>query len=179
MTCSYGGAAVFGPGHTVGDLRLEDWRSLSLGQQDAVRALSITADQVDFAGAIDAAIELCEIDNGSEIVGVAILARSTVVGFLLVKRGASAPAWVADDAAIATALRVDEEFQGRGIGTNTLVELPSWVKRNWPDRKSLVLSVDESNRAAIRSYTKAGWIDQGRHPKGWFSWERRMMKPVK
>ena len=161
------------------DLRLEDWRSLSPDRQDAVRALSITADQVDFAGTIDAAIALCEAGNGSEIVGVAILAGSTVVGFLLVKRGASAPVWVPNDAAIVTALRVDEEYQGQGIGTNTLVTLPSWVGSNWPDRKSLVLSVDESNRAAIRSYAKAGWIDQGRHPKGWFGWERRMMKRLK
>ena len=165
-------------GHTAEDLRLEDWRSLSPDLQDAVRALSITADQVDFAGTVDAAIALCEADDGSEIVGLAILAGSTVVGFLLVKRGASAPAWVSDDAAIATALRVDEKRQGRGIGTNTLVMLPSWVRSNWPDRKSLVLSVDESNRAAIRSYTKAGWIDRGRYPKGWFGWERRMRKPL-
>ena len=161
-------------GHAAEDLRLEDWRSLSPDEQDSVRALSITADQVDFAGTIDAAVALCEADDGSEIVGVAILAGSTVVGFLLVKRGASAPAWVPDDAAIATALRVDGEYQGLGIGTNALGKLPSWVRSHWPDRNSLVLSVDESNRAAIRSYVKAGWIDQGRHPKGWFGWERRM-----
>ena len=152
---------------------------LSSDQRDAVRALSITADQTDFAGIIDAAVALCEADDGSEIVGVAILAGSAVVGFLLVKRGGSAPTWVPDDAAIATALRVGEEYQGRGIGTTTLVMLPSWVRSNWPDRKRLVLSVDESNRAAIRSYAKAGWIDQGRYPKGWFGWERRMMKPLK
>ena len=138
------------------DLHLEDWRSLSPDRQDAVRALSITADQTDFAGTIDAAIALCEADDGSEIVGVAILVRSTVVGFLLLKRGASAPAWVTDDAAIATALRVDEQYQGRGSGTTTLVMLPSWVRSNWPDRRSLVLSVDESNRAGIPKVGSAG-----------------------
>ena len=83
MTRLYDGAAVCGVGHTAGDLRLEDWRLLSPDQRDAVRALSIKKDQVDFAGTIDAAIALCEADDGSAIVGVAILAGSTVVGFLL------------------------------------------------------------------------------------------------
>ena len=158
------------------DLRLEDWHALSPEQQDAVRALSIPAEQVDFAGTIDAAVALCEADDGSNIVGLAIFAGSTVAGFLLLRRGAGAPAWVPEDAAVVTALRVGVKHQGRGIGTKALDRLPSWVGSHWPDRKSLVLSVDESNRTAIRSYAKAGWIDQGRRPKGWFSWERRMRK---
>ena len=151
---------------------------MSDAQKSQGRSLSIPPEQVEFAGTIESAIALAESKPASEIAGVAILSTSVVVGFLLVKRAGEAPDWVPDDAAIVTALRVGAEHQGSRIGTRAIRQLPSWVAAHWPEVASLVLAVDESNRAAIRAYTKAGWTDLGQRVKGRYDWERRMQVAV-
>ena len=147
---------------------------LSPAEKISVGSLSITRDQVEYAGTIEAATALCESDDGSGVIGVAVLMDSAIAGFLLVKRGARAPDWVPGDAAVVSALRIDAAMQGRGIGTEAIRQLPALIRSEWPDTGSLVLAVDEGNEAAIRSYTKAGWRDQGLRVAGRIGWERRM-----
>ena len=159
-------------------VELKVWSSLSDALKSQGRALSIPPEQVEFAGTIESAIALAESKPASEIAGIAILSASTVVGFLLLKRAGEAPDWVPDDAAIVTALRVGFGYQGRQIGTRAIRQLPSWVATHWTAAASLVLAVDESNHAAIRAYTKAGWTDLGQRVQGRFDWERRMQIAV-
>ncbi len=159
-------------------VQLKKWSSLPETLKSQGRTLSIPPEQLEFAGTIESAIALAESKLTSKIVGVAILSASTVVGFLLIKRAGEAPDWVPEDAAIVTALRVGAEYQGSEIGTRAIRQLPSWVARHWHKVASLVLAVDESNHAAIRAYTKAGWTDLGQRVKGRFDWERRMQIAV-
>lgn len=159
-------------------IELSSWSSLPETLRSQVRTLSIPTEQVEFAGTIESAIALAENKPASEIAGIAILSESTAVGFLLVKRAGEAPDWVPSDAAIVTALRVGAQYQGNQIGTRAIRLLPSWIAAHWPATANLVLAVDESNHAAIRAYTKAGWVDLGQRVKGRFDWERRMQIPV-
>ncbi len=157
-----------------GALALCPWSELSAEQKAAVRALSITQEQVEYAGTVDAAIALCEANDENELAGLAILVEADAAGFLLLKRAGSAPEWVPDDAAVITALRVDIGHQGRGLGTATLRLVPDWVRENWSGATRVVLSVDEKNASATRSYLKAGWSDDGVRIRGRIGWERRM-----
>ena len=52
--------------------------------------------------------------------------------------------------------------------------VPNWVRENWSGVTRVVLSVDEENAWAIRSYLKAGWSDDGVRVRGRIGWERRM-----
>ncbi len=157
-----------------GSLTLCLWSELSAGWKAVVRELSITQEQVEYAGTVGAAIALCETNDENELAGLAILVEGDAVGFLLLKRAGPAPEWVPDDAAVITALRVDAGHQGRGLGTAAMKLVPDWVRENWSGVTRVVLSVDEENAWAIRSYLKAGWSDDGVRIRGRIGWERRM-----
>lgn len=143
-----------------------------------VRRISIPQDQIEFAGTIESAIMLCESSNQKELVGLAILSGTVPVGFLLLKRGSKAPQWVPKDAVAITALRIDVKHQGFGYGTQALKLLPAWIEKNWPTTERLVLSVDEGNESAIKSYRKAGWTDDEVRIQGRIGWERHMQLPL-
>ena len=74
-------------------VRILAWQALSLPEQAAVRALSVPHHQVEFAGTVEAAVAQCEAETSHELIGLAILVEQVVVGFLVLKRGAKAPAW--------------------------------------------------------------------------------------
>jgi diamine N-acetyltransferase len=152
---------------------------LSSLEQAAVSGLVVTSDQVEFAGTVERAVESCKADHSDQVAGLAILKDQIVVGFLVLKRGASAPSWADPAAATVSALRVGLSYQGQGIGSAALKVLPSWVAENWPESPLLALSVDEENHSARRAYVKAGFVDHGSREQGRIGWVRFMSKPVR
>lgn len=162
----------------VPSVSLKQWQLLSSSEQEAVLRLSVTSQQVEFAGTVERSVESCRSDQGDQVVGLAILDGQQVVGFLVLKRGSCAPSWANPRAATVSAMRIDRSCQGRGIGSCALRALPSWVAENWPESPVLVLSVDEDNQAARCAYVKAGFVDQGTREQGRIGWVRYMSRPV-
>src|SRR5438105_8482689 len=140
-------------------MKLVQWQALAPTEQAAVRALTVGQQQIEFAGTVEASIAQCESGRDGDIAGLAILSGAVVVGFLVLKRRSTAPAWAPADAAVVSALRIGAQHQGGGLGTAALKLIPSWVTSHWPTTSSIVLSVDEENVAGIKSYLKAGWAD--------------------
>lgn len=163
---------------TSDPVELRSWFDLSAEQQSAARELSVSAQQLEFAGATEAAVAQCEAGDADELVGVAVLVESSVAGLLLLKRGTKAPAWAPAGAVVISAMRIDARHQGQGFGTAALRQLPAWVARRWPSAASVVLSVDEENTSAIKSYLKAGWMDNGTRVAGRIGWVRHMTRPL-
>jgi ribosomal protein S18 acetylase RimI-like enzyme len=157
---------------------LKPWQLLSLPEQQAVLRLGVTSQQAEFAGSVERSVETCRSDPGDQVAGLAILDGPAVVGFLVLKRGASAPAWADPTAATVSAMRIDLSCQGRGIGVAALLALPSWVASHWPESPLLTLSVDEDNQSARRAYVKAGFVDHGTREQGRIGWVRHMSRPV-
>lgn len=155
-------------------MRLIEWSLLSEAEQHEVRSLEISDQQLNFTGPTKSAVELAEDSDGQDLVGLAIIVDPVVVGLLLLKRRSKALLWVPVNAAAVSAFRIDLRHQSQGFGTRALDLVPGWVKQNWPESQSLVLAVDEPNTAAIRSYIKAGWTDDGITVRGSVGWERRM-----
>ena len=148
--------------------------ALSDAERDAVLGLEIGVDQVEFAGAIDKSVAACEAGDPTLVAGLAIRLERAIVGWVVLKRGASAPDWVDDRAVVLSGLRIDARHQGRGIGSAALAELARWVQWHWPESSRLVLRVDEGNGAGIRAYEKAGWIEIGERRVGRVGLERTM-----
>lgn len=98
-------------------ISLEYWESLNQAFRDQVRALSLTKQQIEYAGTIERSIERCCSDSSGDVPGVAIVRRDFVVGFLELKRRLAAPIWASTNTAVVSSLRVDLRFQGQGIGT--------------------------------------------------------------
>lgn len=162
----------------VPSVSLKPWKLLSSSEQEAVLRLSVSSQQVEFAGTVERSVESCRSDPGDQVVGLAILDGQRVVGFLVLKRGASAPSWANPAAATISAMRIDLACQGRGIGAAALRALPSWVAANWPESRLLVLSVDEGNQPARSAYAKAGFVDHGTREQGRIGWVRYMSRPA-
>ena len=150
------------------------WPTLSAAERNAVLGLQISQAQAEFAGAVARSVAACEAGDPAEVAGLAIRANGEIVGWVLLKRGASAPDWVPDDAAVVSGLRIDQREQGRGIGALALAELARWAGRHWPQATRFVLRVDEGNVAGIRAYEKAGWREVGERRIGRVGVERTM-----
>jgi RimJ/RimL family protein N-acetyltransferase len=159
----------------VTSVNLIRWEDLSPHEQAAVRLLRIDQHQMEFAGSIEKAIEGIQATNDS--VGLAILAQSQVTGFVVLARGTKTPSWAEAGTAALSAMRIDKEKQGQGLGAKALFALSSWVAEHWPEITTLTLRVDESNSTGIRAYEKAGFNDHGIRIKGRIGFERIMSKP--
>ena len=148
--------------------------ALDAAERDAVLSLRISAEQLEFAGGVARSVEACDAGDPAEIAGLAIREAGAVVGWVALKRGASAPDWVEDGAVAVSGLRIDSRHQGRGIGPAALAELARWIRGHWPEASRLVLRVDEGNGAGIRAYEKAGWVEAGQRRAGRVGLERTM-----
>lgn len=59
------------------------------------------------------------------------------------------------------ALLIGGEFQGRGLATQMLRALPSYLNESYPERSAVYLTVNCRNVAAYQCYLKAGFQDTG------------------
>lgn len=55
------------------------------------------------------------------------------------------------------ALCLDQSCQGRGVGTQVMNALPTYVTRNHPQVKRVLLCVHQTNPGAVHVYKKTGW----------------------
>ena len=157
-------------------LRVEMIRSHALTdvERAAVLGLRIDAEQVEFAGPVARSVAACDAGDPAEVAGLAIRLGGDVVGWVVLKRGASVPDWVDVGAVVVSGLRIDARRQGRGIGSAALAEMACWVARSWPESTRMVLRVDDGNGAGIRAYEKSGWIEVGERLVGRVGLERTM-----
>lgn len=61
---------------------------------------------------------------------------------------------------------IDVRFQKRGFGLDSLILLPNIVKQQYKDKNEIILTVHETNDAAISLYRKAGFIHEGENYNG-------------
>jgi RimJ/RimL family protein N-acetyltransferase len=161
-----------------GTIVLMRLQGLARDDQSKLLQLEISAQQLEFAGTVERAVENCEAEMDDDIAGLAIKSNQGIVGFLVLKRRSKAPDWAALGAAVVSAMRIDQAHQGKGIGPAALETLALWVASHWPESSLLTLSVDEENTAGIRAYTKAGFQDHGVRVQGRIGWVRYMSKPI-
>jgi GNAT superfamily N-acetyltransferase len=159
-------------------IALKTWDALTDVERQAVSTLSVTAEQVEFAGSVERAMQTCDANADGNVAGLAIIERRQVVGFLVLKRGASLPAWALASDAVISAMRIDLAHQGKGFGTLALRAVFDWVRQQWPASTRLVLSVDEDNAPGRRAYEKAGFVDSGLREQGRIGWVRYMARAI-
>ena len=155
-------------------VELVEWHALGASERAAVLALRINEAQLEFAGPIARSVAACEAGDRVEVAGLAVRAGHDIVGWVVLKRGASAPDWVEAGAAVVSGLRIDAGQQGRGLGGAALQAMADWVTSHWPSTTALMLRVDDGNAAGIRAYEKAGWTEIGERRVGRVGVERTM-----
>lgn len=159
-------------------LQLQSWWSLEDVLRRQVLALHIDPEQVEYAGTIQRAVTTLGHEENQNVAGLALLRPNEAVGFLVLKRGDSAPTWATAGMAVVSAMRVDLRHQGGGVGSQALLALPPWLGEHWPACSTLALSVDEQNTRGIRAYARAGFKDTGKREHGRIGWVRYMHKAL-
>lgn len=159
-------------------IHLQPWHSLSPAQQSQVRTLSISPEQIEYAGAVEKQLASVEAEPSDDLVGLCILEGEEAIGFLVLKRGAAAPEWAPPNSVVISGMRIDQARQGGGVGSHALILLPAWLQANWPTVTDIALSVDEENSRGIKAYGRAGFVDWGQRVAGRIGWVRYMSRPV-
>lgn len=168
------------PPPPLGDrpLTLRRHDSLEPHARTQLQSLRIDLQQLEYAGPIERALARCDEGPPEAIAGLAICLGDTVVGFVVLQRGLRCPPWAPAGAVALTAMRLDLDWQGQGLGPRALRAVDDWLRRHWPDPTVVALSVDEQNHAGRAAYRKAGFRDHGLPLAGRIGPVRVMVKPL-
>lgn len=79
-----------------------------------------------------------------------IFAGTTLAGYAMHGMNRRGDAWL-------DRFMIDRRFQGRGLGTRALPRILAEMKKCYPGRRSLLLSVEPENQTAIRLYERFGF----------------------
>ncbi|PNH90723.1 GNAT family N-acetyltransferase [Vibrio diazotrophicus] len=91
-----------------------------------------------------------------------IIFEGKAVGFFLLDLNYSEKYQFGQHKAIGVrALLVDQKYQGKGIATQAIKALPSYVTEHYPDYEVMQLTVNCRNKAAYACYLKCGFVDSG------------------
>lgn len=127
----------------------------------AVRCLRVAQGQVRFVG--ETVFNLADTLRDPCSEAMAVLVDENVIGFYrldfapnaVVGRSLGMPC------VGLRAFVIDQDWQGRGLGTQAMTVCCEDLRARHPERAALVLTVNTANTAAIHAYRRAGFVDTG------------------
>ena len=138
-------------------------REITLDDRDVRAALlehSLPLEQQDFAA--PAAESLPLGDHDPDWLSVAILVDGVPVGMFALDRGGYLREFDDDPSAVLLrAFYVAPEHQGRGYATEAVAATRAFVQQRLPDIQRVVLTVNQSNPAAMATYLRGGFVMTG------------------
>ncbi|MCL9783419.1 GNAT family N-acetyltransferase [Vibrio sp. S4M6] len=123
---------------------------------EAVKNIRLADEQVKFAGTPEEFLR-----DGSDVVHLHVIkSNGTVVGFFKLDLAYSSSYSFCPEGSIGLrAFALDINQQGKGIGTEAVKTLFSYLKTNYPIYDSVYLTVNCRNPKAIACYQKGGFED--------------------
>jgi RimJ/RimL family protein N-acetyltransferase len=102
----------------------------------------------------------CEEDSTRD--PVVILYNGEPVGFFVLHGWEGVKAYSDNkDAILLRGYSINSKFQGKGIANESLLVLESFVKKEFPSKKEIILAVNHKNKIAQHVYKKGGFVDKG------------------
>ncbi|MGL6313940.1 GNAT family N-acetyltransferase [Vibrio sp. WXL103] len=128
-------------------------------RKEATSLLSVKTEQSEFTvGKVDEVIPSLKEHEHPHL----IIRNGDVVGFFLLDLSYTTTYGFSSSKALGIrALLVDHRYQGRGVATEAICLLPTYVAENYPDFEVLQLTVNCRNAAAYNCYLKCGFEDTG------------------
>lgn len=125
----------------------------------AVLRIDVAPEQVRFGGVPATSVGLADREPARE--SVVILRDGVPVGYFQLDRTGVPGAPSRPDILGLRALAIDRGAQGQGVGAAAMAALPAYVREHFPERRTVALTVNADNPAAIALYARAGFVDAG------------------
>ena len=123
-----------------------------------VAHLRVAPDQIRFSGTVTEAFATNEPDVDFHAIEV----NGTAVGFFKIDRSFPDRYPFAPKGDLGLrAFLIDLGHQGKGFGAQACRALPTYLHEHYRDAKSVFLTVNVINLAAVRAYAKGGFSDTG------------------
>lgn len=130
-------------------------RKMTTDDRTAVLALSVTDDQSRFVEPIAETLS----DDAPVRDNFVIEEDGVVVGFFQID-GSSGKQKIRDSLELQE-VAVDARHQGKGYGKAFVLALRTFLRKEYPEWRSVCLTVNYKNRAAYRLYELGGFVDTG------------------
>ncbi|WP_292443321.1 GNAT family N-acetyltransferase [Mesorhizobium sp.] len=135
---------------------------MALSDRAAIKKLALDPEQEQFAGSVDVIFDQLQNSRRPEFEHpFAIVALKKKVGFFILREKKALPEWAPGDVVTLHSFRICRACQGKGYGRAGADLAISWVRRERPDVRQLMLAVNTRNAPAKLAYLKAGFIDTG------------------
>lgn len=120
----------------------------------------LSEEQSQYASVPLKALLTCEQDNTRH--PIVILYNGQPAGFFILHGWEGVKAYSDNEnALLLRGYSINAVFQGKGIATQSLLCLDTFVKRNFPGKNEIILAVNHKNIVAQHVYKKAGFTDNG------------------
>lgn len=131
-------------------------RPIAETEFDLVRNIKVEPDQIRFSGTVAQAFD--EAEEGVDF--HAIFDQDRAIGFFKLDRLYHEQYSFAlpQDLGL-RAFMIDRHCQGQGHATAAVRLFETYVPQHYPDRQSVILTVNLQNPAAISCYVKGGFVD--------------------
>lgn len=131
----------------------------------ALAGYELSEEQARYSGLPSDCLKDCEADDKRR--PVVILYRSDPAGFMILHGWPGAEPFCQNrNALLLRAFSVDARYQHKGIATEALMRLDTFLPLHFPDGNEIVLGVNRRNAAAQHVYFKAGFQDSGKRVEG-------------
>ncbi|RSD28784.1 GNAT family N-acetyltransferase [Mesobacillus subterraneus] len=150
---------------TVSEREAVSLRFYESDDKSKLSTYSLLEEQMKYTALPIAALEKCETEPDRH--PILILYGEQLAGFFVLHGWDGVKEFSENkNAILLRAYSINTEFQGKGIGTESIRLLPSFVKQHFEKINEIILAVNHGNMIAQNLYKKAGFVDQGNRVMG-------------
>jgi len=142
-------------------LKVRNLTELTSSEITVLEQLEISEWQEIKGGSFAESLEAWRSSPKDQILGFSFLLEDQPVGMTLFRRPPLSPSWASASAATIHGLKISTRWQRKGLGHIAFELAVSHLKKEWPSRNALMLSVDADNAAALAVYRAFGMVDGG------------------
>lgn len=155
--------------------------SLQFYHPDDLSEVSYTLDenQSMFTSSAEKALKRIKERNDGRAFPVTVFLNERRVGFFVLDFGNDKFEMTENRSGVLLrSLSVNPEFQGKGIGKESMLKIDSFVREQFPECEEIVLAVNQNNHSAFQLYLKTGYIYDGKIIEGRSGPQFVMMKKL-
>ncbi|MDX8502452.1 GNAT family N-acetyltransferase [Mesorhizobium sp. VK4C] len=142
-------------------------QSVAVSDREIVRKVWLPEDQEQYAGSIDAVFDdLAKSSHPAKQHAFAVVSCGVTVGFFILRERESVPDWSPPDVITLHSFRISLACQGKGLGRAAVGLAISWIGKNRPLVRRMMLAVNARNVQARTAYLRYGFVDTGTRVSG-------------